>query len=195
MQGTFDMSYASSRLLAQPLSTQRKAYENFLARQKGARQLILDFSEEDQNPGTRDHHDLRHPSNELTRIARRSGNQSGADPPYTTLSPSRALPCAVRVSATVERYVRDDAKIAVLFSSDPRYPWSSECNSRKGQEVTIFDRDVVTAILEDKRTLAAAIAKNKLAVLAPGHPLVTGRWDLVKAAKRVVVHWIEAEKA
>jgi len=58
----------------------------------------------------------------------------------------------------------------------------------------MFDRSNIEAILAARRPEAAAIARIKLTVLAPGHPFVISHWILKGAAKGAVVGWTEDEK-
>lgn len=81
----------------------------------------------------------------------------------------------------------------MLVSNSHLHPWSLDCNFSKGQEVITYDKDLVKAILEEKWTQAATIAKDKLSLVDPGHVLLAGEWDLEDVIRTVAFHWVEPD--
>ena len=100
---------------------------------------------------------------------------------------------APQESMAISRYRREDGKIAVLSSTNWKYPWATDCGSPQGQEVALFDRGIVEAVLDGNTALAATLAGAKIAQVDGRHPLVTGQWDIINAAYCLKVHWMEPE--
>lgn len=91
-------------------------------------------------------------------------NASTPPPPYSELGDSTTHP-------PVERYVRADGKIGVLISQNYQGSWStririlldpsdpaSSARTRRMEEIALFDKEVVAAVLEGDTRQARTIA-------------------------------------
>ena len=95
-------------------------------------------------------------------------NASAPPPPYSELGTSTT-------HSPIERYVRADGKIGVLVSQsyqgswstkvrillDPRDP-TSPAKTRRMEEIALFDKEVVAAVLEGHTGQAKTIAMAKM---------------------------------
>lgn len=102
---------------------------------------------------------------------RETFNARTPPPPYSQTDSSSTLP-------PVERYVRADGRIGVLVSDghhggwssgtrllfDPRDPTTPE-KTRRMQEIALFDKEVITAVLTGHTPQAMTIAKAKMGML------------------------------
>lgn len=109
-------------------------------------------------------------------------------PPYSRTDISSSPP-------SVERYMRPDGSVGVVISNSPYGGWSTNfqirldpripgmpAKTRKMEEISLFDKDIVAAVLADDipRVRATAIAKMGL----PN----SFRFDDVE----LVVEWVDA---